>query len=1665
MAAYRVQKTLLGWIYFTDRCSDTVFFAVLGKEESQDLRDFYNLMIGANAGESSTVQDVFLTVERKKLTPEILQDFLKKAAKGGLTQYLIAFMVDLLKRCQSLSALTDYDELNKASEKQLSVDTVAKEFEEVDDFCEYRHKELLISLLETCPPKCHRRIVSLCAQAGCPCPFVYPRVNSAGAIEVRLVLEAYDDLFCLPEHPLVLSCGTSGTSRMGKTELLSLMLGFPSDPKDVSFLERYPGGPCHNLSIDIAFNGVLDSCLDTFVVADVHGFSVAESNFICGLTVLASGAALAIIHVVSQNFTDAGQPDDEVKEIVRRCSDDVEGRKCCIMIVWRDFRQEDADKFKAVQQTMPKVLTCLNSPRVVVRYCKIPDLRSLKRSRRRLARAVNDLTSEAVAMLKPKDGCSLPKMHSALQMATKRNSMCLGRQESVNGRNTTGEFHSIRSNMKNILDTAKERATSCQPSQTLFDYLFMASTLDSSLAALEEEGNKILRLKLLEGSKEIEEQFGAVEEKIEEANRKKSRCQASALVKYFTSLIAKNDVALIHEFDRQLILWKSPICTPLLEQRTNLHRRLEEKLMKLRDDSKATEEDIEVFKIHKEIQRNSAELDGFDISVDDVWSEVMSLSSKIIPQSADAITLLEKQCDVKPKVVHEVFQQCVLAGHPMQLLRGHPLYMAGDFLSAVLRRIQEQGSRKLFVVSVIGMQSSAKSTLLNYLFGCGFATRAGRCTKGLYASYMRTKDFDMLLLDSEGLMSVEGGNKEFDNEVTLMAMACSHVVIINQKGEIHRQLRELLEVALFAMKHLEILKLKPDIVFVLRDQADFDQQALKTQFVKMGQTLTEQAHKLKLQMSEFIDLSSESLHLFPSAFTVQERKGKKLKQPAGVFSDMILKLREQLFLMQESKSSGSQLSREFSTMEQWLVHARTVWTTIRKYGGNLVYYESMREIEQRTEVSATFDEVVASKIEAEGGFDSQCQALLKKFLDSSTKEQIANGSARAALQEQLSSLETRESAEIANELETRLKQSDCPTHFRLEFQAKLQRRIAEKKRSVLDAWGSHEARITGTFRSNALKNEMIDSMKKLFEGTGSSVERQSVLKTSFEREWKKKIGEVEKQMKESVMTDEVLKGRINALFIEQVTDQKEKDVYAQLSTNVKGIPSDESVMINDVDDKRWDDYLKVDRNFLVKKAIQLATDREQKARKSCISECKRTVLEHFADMTDYFSKSEWKLDNPFMRRLMAGTVAMLASLARKLAGIDSGLLKLDTPKFVNDVTDCLRVRVYNEYRSRRDKNLHSQLRSLEEQKDDIRETILRRLSGIETDYTKADDLVQDIRNSIDGWLESTATAFEVNIKPSLQGCLKDATQASVFAFDASFGSENETWTNIVEYCNNPTRFLHTIYEKQFDFNSQLHQKNEVLQIETTLREQIANLNTLVKFWGVGWKTTDTTTTQSLVDYCKKNGSWSSDSGSSRNALKIVDFVSTTVYEVTNPSVFATAYLKANQTHLNIEKLCQQASGILSEKVKKLKADIWDTGKGCPETCPLCGAKCSLETDHLPFRKHECVKHLFPAFRGWRNSNDNTPVFDVCTSQSARDSIYIYTSRSDAKCRSLTDHFRCYYPDWLVPNLDPSLDDALHQGRLRRGWVNTRRVFLKRYSGLEDNTSSDWIRLYEKSPLQ
>ena len=65
---------------------------------------------------------------------------------------------------------------------------------------------------------------------------------------------------------------------------------------------------------------------------------------------------------------------------------------------------------------------------------------------------------------------------------------------------------------------------------------------------------------------------------------------------------------------------------------------------------------------------------------------------------------------------------------------------------------------------------------------------AGRCTKGLNAMLLKT-DFEntkeILILDSEGIFSIERDDPMFDRRLATFCMAVSNLILINIKGELN----------------------------------------------------------------------------------------------------------------------------------------------------------------------------------------------------------------------------------------------------------------------------------------------------------------------------------------------------------------------------------------------------------------------------------------------------------------------------------------------------------------------------------------------------------------------------------------------------------------------------------------------------------------------------------------------------------------------------------------------------------------------------------------------------------------------------------------------------------------------------------------------------------------
>ncbi|XP_023205146.1 interferon-induced very large GTPase 1-like isoform X3 [Xiphophorus maculatus] len=180
----------------------------------------------------------------------------------------------------------------------------------------------------------------------------------------------------------------------------------------------------------------------------------------------------------------------------------------------------------------------------------------------------------------------------------------------------------------------------------------------------------------------------------------------------------------------------------------------------------------------------------------------------------------------------ELAADLMISGHPMELMDGDaghvPLIWISNLLQEVIKKLDD---RRVFVLSVLGVQSSGKSTMLNAMFGLQFAVSAGRCTKGAYMQLVKLSEenkdkyqFDyILVVDTEGLRALElAGNatRHHDNELATFVVGLGNMTLINIFGENPADMQDVLQIVVQAFMRMKKVKLSPSCVFVHQNVTD-----------------------------------------------------------------------------------------------------------------------------------------------------------------------------------------------------------------------------------------------------------------------------------------------------------------------------------------------------------------------------------------------------------------------------------------------------------------------------------------------------------------------------------------------------------------------------------------------------------------------------------------------------------------------------------------------------------------------------------------------------------------------------------------------------------------------------------------------------------------------------
>ena len=249
------------------------------------------------------------------------------------------------------------------------------------------------------------------------------------------------------------------------------------------------------------------------------------------------------------------------------------------------------------------------------------------------------------------------------------------------------------------------------------------------------------------------------------------------------------------------------------------------KLIKAKADNKNETDDTEaISQLKEELKKQNEQLVNASFGLEHFFREMgqmyearMDLQMKSVPKN--------KRNEVVP--FPHVVAELMMEGYPVELMDGDASHVPIIWVSAVIEQMKELHPQKqsIFVVSVLGIQSTGKSTLLNTIFGLHFNVSAGRCTRGAYFQLLpvsknlakRVGADHILIVDTEGLRAPELQYKEaqkHDNELAAFVIGLADLTIINIYGETPGELTDILQTAVHAFIRMKKVDMQLSCHFV-----------------------------------------------------------------------------------------------------------------------------------------------------------------------------------------------------------------------------------------------------------------------------------------------------------------------------------------------------------------------------------------------------------------------------------------------------------------------------------------------------------------------------------------------------------------------------------------------------------------------------------------------------------------------------------------------------------------------------------------------------------------------------------------------------------------------------------------------------------------------------------
>ena len=327
----------------------------------------------------------------------------------------------------------------------------------------------------------------------------------------------------------------------------------------------------------------------------------------------------------------------------------------------------------------------------------------------------------------------------------------------------------------------------------------------------------------------------------------------SATVRYFLQCLLE-----FNALDRKYFL--QALKLGLNQRSADTLQPLHDEFIHIQQKYKGSDRKEKLREIGEELINRSLGIEHFMRELAIIYEHILSL------KNYSNCTDLDDALNLLSGLMAELFME----GTAVEIMDGDSGDVSVAWLSAVLQKVENSSTTSLFKVSVIGAQSSGKSTLLNTAFGLDFPVSSGRCTRGAYMKLLKVDDElrkehkcdHVLVIDTEGLMSkLSKVTTNYDNELASFIIGISDLILVNNKGE-GNEMQDVLLLAISVFLRMNIVGEHQSCHFV--------HQNISAVGVK---------ERLSHEIEEFVNDLDEKTHAAASVADVEDRY--------KVFSDVL----------------------------------------------------------------------------------------------------------------------------------------------------------------------------------------------------------------------------------------------------------------------------------------------------------------------------------------------------------------------------------------------------------------------------------------------------------------------------------------------------------------------------------------------------------------------------------------------------------------------------------------------------------------------------------------------------------------------------------------------------------------------------------------------------------